>query len=67
MPAPRAFGYGIADDTNNKAGVSYILMEEMTGKTWNLQGPRGKRFADNTDKERVWNGMADIDIVAILV
>lgn len=60
VPAPRAFGYGIAGSKKNKAGVSYILMEEMAGKTWNLQGPRGKRFADDKDKERVWNGLADI-------
>lgn len=60
VPAPRASGYGISDDKNNKADVSYILMEGMAGKTWNLQGPRGKRFADDEDKERVWNGLADI-------
>lgn len=60
VPAPRAFGYGIAENKKNKVGVSYILMEEMAGETWNLQGPRGKRFADDKDKERVWNGLADI-------
>ncbi|CAL5869452.1 uncharacterized protein PFLUO_LOCUS3681 [Penicillium psychrofluorescens] len=60
VPAPRAFDYGIASNTNNKVGVSYILMEKMTGKPWNLQGPRGKRFADDKDKERVWNSLADI-------
>lgn len=61
VPAPRAFDYGIVgDNNNNKVGVSYILMEEMAGKPWNLQGPRGKRFADDKDKERVWNGLADI-------
>lgn len=32
----------------------------MVGKPWNMQGPRGKRFADDKDKERVWNGLADI-------
>lgn len=60
VPAPRAFGYGIAGDTNNRVGISYILMEEMPGKPWNRQGPRGKRSADNKDKEKVWNGLADI-------
>lgn len=60
VPAPRAFGYGIAGDKNNKVGVSYILMEQMAGQPWNMQGPRGKRFADDKDKERVWNGLADI-------
>lgn len=60
VPAPRAFDHGIAGDKNNKAGVIYILMEEMAGKTWKLQGPRGKRFADDKDKERIWNGLADI-------
>ncbi|KAJ6102877.1 hypothetical protein N7486_005304 [Penicillium sp. IBT 16267x] len=60
VPAPRVFDYGIAGDKNNKTGVSYIIMEEMAGKIWNLQGPQGKRFADDKDKERVWNGLADI-------
>lgn len=60
VPAPRVFGHGIAGDTNNKVGVSYILMEEMPGKPWNGQGPHGKRSADNKDKEKVWNGLADI-------
>jgi hypothetical protein len=60
VPAPRAFGYGIAGDTNNRVGISYILMEEMPGKPWNRQGPRGKRSADNKDKEKVRNGLADI-------
>ncbi|KAJ5654784.1 hypothetical protein N7490_001787 [Penicillium lividum] len=60
VPAPRAFDYGISGDTNNKVGVSYILMEEMAGRTWNLQGPREKRSADDVDKERAWNGLADI-------
>ena len=60
VPAPRVFGYGIAENKKNKVGVSYILMEEMAGETWNLQGPCGKRFADDKDKERVWNGLADI-------
>lgn len=35
-------------------------MEEMSGRTWNLQGPRGKRFTDDKDNERIWNGLADI-------
>ncbi|GAB1207380.1 hypothetical protein APSETT445_006096 [Aspergillus pseudonomiae] len=60
VPAPRAFDYGIAGDTNNKVGVSYILMEEMAGRTWNMQGPHGKRSTDGNDKERLWNGLADI-------
>lgn len=60
VPAPRAFDYGIASDENNKVGVSYILIEEMAGKTWNWQGPHGKRSADDKDKEKVWNGLADI-------
>ncbi|KZF19250.1 hypothetical protein L228DRAFT_251364 [Xylona heveae TC161] len=60
VPAPRAFDYGIAGENKNKIGVSYILMEEMPGKPWNMQGPRGKRSADDKDKERVWKGLADI-------
>ena len=60
MPAPRAFAYGIAGEENNKVGVSYILMEELAGRTSNLQGPHGKRSSDEKDKERVWNGLANI-------
>ncbi|KAL3463552.1 hypothetical protein BJX64DRAFT_298933 [Aspergillus heterothallicus] len=60
VPAPRAFGNGIAGDTNSRVGISYILMEEMPGRPWNRQGPRGKRSADNKDKEKVWNRLADI-------
>ncbi|KAL4807723.1 hypothetical protein BDV18DRAFT_158928 [Aspergillus unguis] len=60
VPAPRAFGYGIAGDEDNKVGLSYILIEEMPGKPWNGQGPHGKRSADNNDKEKIWNGLADI-------
>ena len=59
MPAPRVFDYGIAGEEGNEVGVSYILMEQMPGKPWNGQGPRGKRFADEQDKERVWSGLAD--------
>lgn len=60
VPAPRVFDDGIAGDKGNNIGVSYILMEQMPGKAWNLQGPGGKRFADENDKKRVWNGLADI-------
>lgn len=59
VPAPRAFDYGVVGE-NNGVGVSYILMEQMPGKPWNMQGPRGKRFADDKDKERIWNGLAEI-------
>ena len=59
VPAPRVFDYGIAGEEGNEVGVSYILMEQMPGKPWNGQGPRGKRFADEQDKERVWSGLAD--------
>ncbi|KAJ5220649.1 uncharacterized protein N7469_009536 [Penicillium citrinum] len=60
VPAPRAFDYGIAEDENNKVGVSYIFLEEMAGRAWNSQGPHGKRSADGKDKERDWNGLDDI-------
>ncbi|EAU37642.1 predicted protein [Aspergillus terreus NIH2624] len=60
VPAPRVFDYGLVGDKNNKIGVSCVLMEQMAGTPWNLQGPHGKRFADDKDKERVWNGLADI-------
>lgn len=59
VPAPRAFDYGVTGEDNG-VGVSYILMEEMPGKPWNMQGSRGKRFADDKDKERIWSGLADI-------
>lgn len=32
----------------------------MHGELWNLQGPHGKRFADDKDKKKVWDGLADI-------
>lgn len=60
VPAPRVFDYGIAGEEGNEVGVSYILMEQMPGSPWNGQGPRGERFADEQDKERVWSGLADI-------
>ncbi|KAE8422712.1 hypothetical protein BDV36DRAFT_310422 [Aspergillus pseudocaelatus] len=52
VPAPRVFDYGLASEKDNTVGVSYILMEHMTGRPWIIQGPHGKRFADDTDKER---------------
>jgi len=57
---PRAFDYGIAEDENDKVGVSYIFLEEVAGRTWNSSGPHGKRSANDKDKEKVWNGLADI-------
>ncbi|KAE8361006.1 hypothetical protein BDV27DRAFT_133670 [Aspergillus caelatus] len=60
VPAPRVFDYGLASDKNNTVGVSYIIMEHMTGRPWSMQGLHEKRFADDTDKERVWNGLAEI-------
>ncbi|KAJ5105455.1 hypothetical protein NUU61_002802 [Penicillium alfredii] len=62
VPAPRVFDYGIASDKSNKVGVSYLLIEQMPGQPWNMQGPHGKRFADEKDKERVWKDLADIMI-----
>jgi aminoglycoside phosphotransferase (APT) family kinase protein len=60
VPAPRAFDYGVSSDETNKVGVSYILMEQMPGETWHGQGRHGKRRANNEDRARVWNGLADI-------
>ena len=34
MPAPKAFGFGLASDANNKAGVNYIFMELLPGKLY---------------------------------
>ena len=60
VPVSCAFDYRIASDINNKVGVSYIFIEEIAGRTWNLQGLCRKRSADNVDKERVENRLADI-------
>ncbi|KAI9842209.1 MAG: hypothetical protein M1837_007422 [Sclerophora amabilis] len=60
VPAPRAFGYGLSSDPGNAIGVSFLLMEEMPGKVWNGQGSLGKRDADDDDRARVWNDLADI-------
>ncbi|KAI5777198.1 hypothetical protein EDC01DRAFT_679839, partial [Geopyxis carbonaria] len=62
VPAPKPFGYGLCSDPENTVGVGYILMEEMPGKVWNGQGSRasGKTSADDADKKRVWEGLADI-------
>ena len=62
VPAPRVFDYGIAGDTGNTVGISYTLMEEMAGKPWNQQGPNhmGSVLQMTKDKEKVWNGLADI-------
>ncbi|KAH0372760.1 short chain dehydrogenase, partial [Aureobasidium melanogenum] len=35
VPAPRAFGFGLASDENNAVGVSYLLMECLPGKPFN--------------------------------
>ncbi|KAJ5263828.1 hypothetical protein N7478_011433 [Penicillium angulare] len=59
VPAPRVYDFGVSTDSNS-VDVSYILMEQMPGKPWNGQGPRGKRFADDEDKKKVWNGLAYI-------
>lgn len=45
--------YGIANYKDSIVRVSYVLMEEMPGRPWNQQGPRGKRFADDEEKERL--------------
>ena len=52
----KVFGYGIAGDEDKSVGVSYILMEEMAGNPWNLQGPQGKRSADDKDKRKCGMG-----------
>lgn len=35
VPAPKAFGFGLASDENNAVGVSYLLMECLPGKPFN--------------------------------
>ena len=32
VPAPRVFGYGLASDPENRAGVRYIFMEALPGR-----------------------------------
>lgn len=34
IPAPKVFGYGLASDAGNLAGVSYIFMEALPGKPY---------------------------------
>lgn len=53
LPAPNMLDYGIANYKDSIVRVSYVLMEEMPGRPWNQQGPRGKRFADDEEKERL--------------
>ncbi|KAJ5080941.1 hypothetical protein N7456_013651 [Penicillium angulare] len=59
VPAPRVYDFGVSND-HNDVGVSYILMEQMPGRPWNGQGPHGKRFANDEDKQKLWDGLADI-------
>lgn len=34
VPAPRAFGFGLASDASNRVGVSYLLMEALPGRPY---------------------------------
>lgn len=54
VPAPKAFGLGLASDTGNAVGVSYLLIEFLPGEPFILQDP------DPVVKERVFNGVAKI-------
>ena len=42
IPAPRAFGYGLASDPGNAAGVSYLFIEAMPGKPYLGQSKKQK-------------------------
>lgn len=54
VPAPRAFGFDIASNIENDVGVTYLIMEFLEGKPFN------PRSASLEEKERVYEGVADI-------
>ncbi|TLS31438.1 hypothetical protein PpBr36_02395 [Pyricularia pennisetigena] len=60
VPAPRAFGFGVhGAGTDHGVGLSFLLMEELPGKSWPGDGIDG-RLASEEDKARVLRGLADI-------
>ncbi|KAI6383212.1 hypothetical protein MCOR25_000133 [Pyricularia grisea] len=60
VPAPRAFGFGVHGvGTHHGVGLSFLLMEELPGKSWQGDGIDGK-LASQEDKARVLGGLADI-------
>jgi hypothetical protein len=47
VPAPRAFSYGIRGAADHGTGMSFILMEELTGRTWTGQGVSGGKASES--------------------
>ncbi|KAK4235428.1 hypothetical protein C8A03DRAFT_46442 [Achaetomium macrosporum] len=60
VPAPRAFGYGTrCSGTDHGISVSFLLIEELPGKPWELGGiPADEKTKDQ--KAKIWDGLADI-------
>ncbi|KAI6350012.1 hypothetical protein MCOR03_005474 [Pyricularia oryzae] len=60
VPAPQDFAFGVRDDgTDHGVGLGFLLMEELSGKSWQGDGIDGK-LATEDDKTRVLQGLADI-------
>jgi aminoglycoside phosphotransferase (APT) family kinase protein len=62
VPAPRAFGYGTrCSGTDHGIGVSFLLIEELPGKPWELGGiPAVDGEAEEGQKAKIWERLADI-------
>lgn len=54
VPAPKAFGFGLASDPENKVGPSYILIEHMSGEPHDAYGSTPEQH------QRVISQYADI-------
>lgn len=54
VPAPHVYGYGLKSDPLNEVGTDYILMEVMTGETYQSSD------MSEADKDKVRGQVADI-------
>ncbi|KAJ4303440.1 hypothetical protein N0V90_002334 [Kalmusia sp. IMI 367209] len=54
VPAPKAFGYGLASDRTNHVGVSFLFMEVLHGR------PYYSHMAMDDQKNHIINQLADI-------
>ncbi|WPG97344.1 Hypothetical protein R9X50_00011800 [Acrodontium crateriforme] len=54
VPAPKVYGYALATDDTNNVGTGYILMEKMTGRSFN------KSKSSNTQLRKVVLQLSDI-------
>lgn len=60
VPAPRAFAYGTVLDGNDAGvGVGFLLVEELSGRPWYLDGSSGEE-ATEKEKGKICKGLADI-------